>query len=213
MAAHSDRFESLTLISTTAGAGLLPLIPPPAGAFTLGGLYQIDDSGVGCDCCDAAKTFLTTSVKSQMDNSLLALFPAKYLDASVIDPTNGAVVERRKLVKRSMVVRNKNSVPPRVDGVLRQVTAALTHQITHQKMQQIRGAGVNVLVIVGKQDMILSWRESLRLYEGYHAKLLLFHDAGHGVNEQYPEQVNAAIEANIDAGISDAKARVALSKL
>jgi hypothetical protein len=85
-------------------------------------------------------------------------------------------------------------------GVLKQVGAISTHYISHSRLDHLRKCGIPCLVVAGALDNLVNATNSKFLSKALSARLFYREDAGHGLAEQYEEEVNLAIEEMVAAG-------------
>ncbi len=187
------RFGSLNLISTHAG-GVLGTLPPlhglPKFLATFGAL-----GGVG-----------------SLDAGLNLLFPESHLEKRLDenaqtyrDEYNPKVPLRnyRTLYGYDMICRARKYVESghapeiRLDGIVRQVSAVITHYVSWERLERIKSYNLQVLVVTGELDNLVGYWNGRTLAQTLNGKLLHYKDAGHGVSEQYATQVNRAIDDNI----------------
>lgn len=191
-----QRFASVTLISTHAG-GLAGTIPPFHGFKPF------------------LKTFGSLEGYKSVDAGLDLLFPGEHLDKE-IDPNTVDLggqyhpevplsTNRLKhayfLIRRARKYIESGHAPEiTLDGVGRQLPAVVSHYVSWNRLKRFRAYNIPTLVISGKLDNLVGYWNSKMLSETLCARWIHFADAGHGVNEQYAEKVNTAMQELFAAG-------------
>lgn len=193
------RFNSVALISTHAG-GVMGTIPPVTGVVpffrTCSGFREVDIVNAGLEL----------------------LFPRIHLEEIASSdrnygdyPPSQSLTTNRDhyaylFIRRSRKYIEAGLVPEfRFSGILHQIAAIVTHHISWARLERMRSYQVEILVVSGKQDVLLGYRNSRLLAEALCGRWLHYGDAGHGVAEQYADEVNAAIEQTIKQGEERAK--------
>ena len=146
------------------------------------------------------------SVFAQLQSSnavaagLSVLFPAAFLHA-----LNKSGMRNQHEFGRAMVLRGRQYVEAkhreiRLSAVARQVMAVMSHYISYKRLRFLRDLAFPILAVAGGQDNLVSSHNSTKLAKALNAELLLFDDAGHGVNEQHAAEFNAALERIVARG-------------
>lgn len=184
-----ERFSTLTLLATHAG-GLMGTLPPVRG--------------VAAFC----RTFQGLGSAQGLDAALELLFPAAHLDspcghlpeyedvrfAPEVPLTTNRLRYAHALMRRARKYVESRTPVLSVSSVLKQTLAVATHYVSWERLETLRSYRLDVLVVSGEQDKLVGHWNSRILSETLCAKWLHFADAGHGVAEQYADEVNAAIE-------------------
>lgn len=185
------RFRSLTLISTIAG-----------GLYSLG-LFALS---IPTGLRTLVSTFLSSDPRNQLKSGLKLLYPEEFLDKQVYNEEKGEHEPyfrafRRALIRRGVETTNMGMPPRDVLSLAKQGMAVATHHVSPARLetlaQHFRDA---ILVITGDKDILVHPGNAYVLRDGLQAHFLELPIAGHGANEQYPEEVNHAILDNIRRG-------------
>jgi len=81
----------------------------------------------------------------------------------------------------------------------RQLHAVTTHYVSWSRLEWLRAeSGIRFLVIMGGKDELMNSANGVLLASALDAPLLFREDAGHGIGEQYADDVNRAIQRIID---------------
>ena len=192
-----DLFKSVTLISTHAG-GLLGTLLPPWGILPF------------------LRTFGNLGSVSALDRGMELLLPTQYLDCEVEDVheelgnvastvlgSNDRVTNRFKtaheLIQQGRkYIESGNGPEIRLEGTLKQITAALTHHVGWDRLYYLKVSGISFLVIAGKQDNLVNYINAGMLADALSASLILKEDAGHGVNLHYREEINNSLLLHVE---------------
>jgi len=96
-------------------------------------------------------------------------------------------------------VESGNAPEIRPAGILRQMTAAVTHYVSWGRLEWLRAAsGIRFLVVAGAQDNLVNSQNAYLLACALDAPLLLREDAGHGVTDSYATDVNMALQRHVE---------------
>lgn len=190
--ARPDLVSSLTLISTHGGG--LGTIPP------IHGLYKL------------VSVFRCTGMSGAVDFGIDVMFPAAFSDSASSKPPaeDWEPPTRRYEIARSILLRKRFYLEAGVTeeinffGVLKQVSAIVTHYISWKRLEYLRAAGIPVLVCSGRLDNLISWKNSSMLAKALGCQHLHFVEGGHCVNEQFHEEVNLAIAELAEQGAKQA---------
>lgn len=141
-------------------------------------------------------TLVSRAPKTFVDCTLKLLYPeeslAKAMEADGM--TQGDALSAFHLSE----LKQRSPAPARF-GVLAQIVAIKTHFVSDERLTGIRDAGFPILIVGGMQDILIPPAESITLYERMkadHVKPLFFEDAGHGVFNQYVEEVADGLVGN-----------------
>mmetsp|Transcript_4585 Transcript_4585/g.6835 ORF Transcript_4585/g.6835 Transcript_4585/m.6835 type:complete len:419 (-) Transcript_4585:105-1361(-) len=173
---------SLTLISTHAG-GLWGSLPPTRGLLRM------------------VRAFTTLEGPECLDAGMDILFPVEHLDLTCQAPEEGVEIKTNRekyafaMIKRARkYVESGNAPEIRPVGVVSQILAVVSHYVSWDRLKQLRSYNLQVLVVSGDQDNLVNPSNSRMLSDILDGRWLHFKDGGHGVNEQYADKVNEAIE-------------------
>ena len=187
----TERFASISLVSTSPGglnALKLYAMNLPSGLWLL------------------KNVFTAKSPRDQLDSGLQVLYPKSFLERTHIDEKTGEEKTnyrkyRRVLIERGMKGIAEGLPPFRVSSAVKQALAVATHRVSTEKLcklgEHFDGAA---LVVAGDQDILVNHENAEVLGKPLGAFMLRLCGAGHGANEQYRDEVNAAIYDNIMRG-------------
>jgi len=185
-----SRFASLTLLSTHSG-GLLGTIPPFHG---LSPMLKCFGGGASVRTLDGGLEMLFPKDHLKDDVPRDALHPDD-LDDENFPMKTWRHFYAKKFIRRARKYQESWVGPEmRMEGVLRQVLTVMSHYISWKRLERIRSYKLRILVVSGGLDNLVGDWNARFLAEAVCGKWLHFADAGHGVSEQYANEVNAAIE-------------------
>jgi pimeloyl-ACP methyl ester carboxylesterase len=185
-------WKSVTLISTHAG-GLLGTIIPPWGykpmMRTFGDLASVDSLDAGLEILHPP-SFLDQVIQANDED--LAHAAKQCLGPNT--PVTNRFKFARKLIQRARKYVESNNAPEiRVSGVFKQATAGATHHVGWDRLQYLKFTGIPFLVIAGELDNLVNAFNARILASALNCPILMKHDAGHGINEQYEDEVNQVL--------------------
>lgn len=191
--ADPSRFDSMTLLSTISG-GLTSL-----GLFFLKiptGIHKI------------TRTFLASDPRERLSRGMQILYPEDALNDTIFNPTTMETETRGNALRRTLMERGRQALrdgtrPLRLSTIIKQAVAVMTHRLGDRDLRYLSDHfGDAILIVTGDKDILVHGHNSVVLYNGMRpATLLIVPGAGHGANEQCPNIVNRAIEANIRRGM------------
>lgn len=200
------KFSSLNLISTHAG-GLRGTIPPIHGYLIF------------------MKLLRHLGGMSGIYAGLRILYPDKHLKQKISEhtedfsdlykdyPDHATVVESiEDHYGLMLIARGRKYIEHGIlremdlDGLFLQLSAVISHYISWERLALLRSFKLPTIIICGKLDNLVNAYNSCEILAPHlKGELLVFGDAGHGVNEQYATEVNLALKRNIDAGYNLSK--------
>lgn len=91
--------------------------------------------------------------------------------------------------------------PQKPLGALSQMAAAMTHNVSPERLRQISGSIPKVLIVTGDEDHLVDPANSRYMKEHMpEAELVEWAGAGHGVQVQCRKQFNALLERVVKEG-------------
>lgn len=176
-----ERIASLTLCVTTAGGMPWNNLPPWKGLASLTRL-----------------TFMTDPAE-KIPIILDMLFPQAWLDTAA----SGENSERTNRVEQfaSHMRRFQITRPQKLIGVLSQMSSALTHHVSPERLRQISTSIPKVLILTGDQDHLVHPSKSFYLAKHMpEAEFVQWKDSGHALSAQWPDRFHALLERVFDEG-------------
>mmetsp|Transcript_13739 Transcript_13739/g.30812 ORF Transcript_13739/g.30812 Transcript_13739/m.30812 type:complete len:331 (+) Transcript_13739:75-1067(+) len=190
-----ERIASLTLIGTYPSA--LRSMPTPRALLEFGRSLGL----------------LARDPKERGKAALRLNFPEAWLQQfSPSDLHGGKVVSHQRWVSKLTVqlfmdipseLRSsgkKAALTAPVAVLLRQLSAVMTHRVTHQRCERLRRRGVPISIITGSDDVLVRPMNSHILGKLFEAPVTTLAGCGHGLIHQSPGELNALIEATVRAG-------------
>ncbi|KAG6586787.1 putative serine protease family S33 [Phytophthora cinnamomi] len=171
-AAAPERVRSLSLLVTTRGAYL----PHPR----------------------MWRPFLGSVLGGSMSCVMELLYPSAIL-ANPIDGRDDLSVQD-VLTKYHATPQSENAYPP-LYALVAQGVACLTHFVSDERLEQVAKAGCPILIIGGKQDILIPPENSVALIErlkGDHVRTLFFETGGHGAFFQFAEEIADGLAQTIE---------------
>lgn len=200
-----DLYRSMSLISTHAG-GLVGTMLPPWGISPF------------------LRTFTNLESADAVDAGIELLFPKSFLDSDIeqdvhhqselfqktlskVMGSNERVTNRLhiawQMIHQARKYVEAGTQPIRVEGTLKQMSAALTHYVSWERLLFLKVSGIRFLVVAGKQDNLVNYLNAKLLADALGAhESILKDDAGHGVNLQFTQEINQALMRTITCGES-----------
>jgi len=184
------RFSSMALICTTSG-----------GFSMLKTYIKSLSSGIRL----LATSFLSRDPKVQLQAGMQILFPEEFLNQTNFNEEKGEHETNLEKFKRTFILRGKRSREAGAPAtpaltIFKQMFAVTTHCISHADLELMsRHFGHSGLVISGDQDVLMHHSNSEILHKGLKGRYLLFEGAGHGVQEQFANELNKTLLENISA--------------
>lgn len=125
--------------------------------------------------------------------------PAEYLEApSTLDPRkrNMDVLAAHWFYRRQVVPRTALS------DVVAHARAGARHWVPRNRLRRIAerlNGGRDILVVAGTKDLVINPNNAIHLARcfGPDAKLALFRDGGHSIQDQMPREFNALLEQHL----------------
>ncbi|KAI0670539.1 alpha/beta-hydrolase [Trametes maxima] len=176
-----ERIASLTLVVTKPGGRRFPELPSYAGI-----------KGI------AKSTFVTKPAK-KIPIVLEMIFPKEWLDSkSETDPQGRT---NREVETESYERRIKFTRPQTFLAAISQMSAALTHNVSPDRLRKISSSIPKVTIVTGDTDNLVDPSNSQLLKESMpEAELILRKGAGHGITMQYSEWFNDLLERTFKEG-------------
>ncbi|KAI0781102.1 alpha/beta-hydrolase [Trametes elegans] len=171
---NPERIASLTLVVTKPGGRRMLELPPYIG---LKGL---------------AKTMFITEPEKKIPIVLEMLFPKEWLESkSDSDPSRTNMEVQSEAYKH----RIKFTRPQTFLGAVSQMSAALTHYVSPERLRQISSSIPKVAIVTGDTDNLVNPANSELIKKHMpEAELIVKEGAGHGLNIQHRVWFNELLE-------------------
>ncbi|KAI0818892.1 alpha beta-hydrolase [Irpex lacteus] len=170
-----ERILSLTLAVTTAGGRFWSNMSPWKGFRSL------------------FKLTFTKEPEAKIPIVLDMLYPAQWLDSPAEDDPNGRAnreIEAESFRRRIAITR-----PPTFVGSVSQMAAALTHNVSPERLRQISRTIPKVAIVVGDEDHLVRVSNSFHLKECMpEAEFVQYEHTGHGLPAQQRRRFNELLE-------------------
>ncbi|ETO71687.1 hypothetical protein F444_12008 [Phytophthora nicotianae P1976] len=166
-----ERVRSLALLVTTRGA----YIPHPR----------------------MWKPFLGSVLGGSMQCVMELLYPSSILDKPIAGKDGLTVQDVLK--NYHSTPQSDNGLPP-LYALIAQGVACLTHWVSDERLELVAKAGFPILIIGGKQDILIPPENSVTLIErlkGDHVDTLFFETGGHGAFFQFVEEIADGLQQTI----------------
>ncbi|KAL4065339.1 Alpha/Beta hydrolase protein [Scleroderma yunnanense] len=176
-----ERIVSLSLLVTRAGGQPWDNLPPLTGISLL------------------ARLLLARDTEGKIGIILDTLFPSEWLDQKADDDPEG----RTNKDIQTGIYRHRIEItrPPSVMGVLSQMMAGLTHNVSPDKLRKISAFIPKVLILTGDTDMLVDPSGSVFLKRIMpEAEFHSWEQTGHAVAWQRAKWFNALMERVIQEG-------------
>lgn len=188
-----ELFQSVSLLSTHAGGVVGTMLPP-------NGIQPF------------LKTFGTLGTVGALDAGMELLHSIDYLDTELkqvpadvqrqveLCGFKGTVTNRFKtafeLIQEARKYFESGEFPEiRIEGTLKQMTAAVTHYVSWDRLQHLKSSGISFLVVGGRHDNLVNYLNQPMLHRAVGArKLVLKQDSGHAVNLHHRDEINEVLE-------------------
>ncbi|KAE9047481.1 hypothetical protein PR003_g1083 [Phytophthora rubi] len=144
------------------------------------------------------KPFLGSVLGGSMKCVMELLYPSTILD-NPIDGREDLSVQDA-LTKYHSTPQSENAYPP-LYALVAQGVACLTHYVSDERLELVAKAGFPILIIGGKQDILIPPENSVALIErlkGDHVRTLFFETGGHGAFFQFAEEIADGLAQTIE---------------
>ncbi|KAJ7689471.1 alpha beta-hydrolase [Mycena rosella] len=170
-----DRIASLVLCVTTPGGMPWQNFPPWKGVKAL------------TTNCMGDSLLLTKEPEKKAPTVMKMLYPAAWLDAKSTTDPQGRL--NRQVQTEVWLRRVTFSAKQRIIGHVSQLTAALTHRVTPDRLRLISEIIPKVLIVCGSEDWLVDLRHSYDLKTHMpKAEFVQWTDTGHGIYAQRPAE-------------------------
>ena len=115
------------------------------------------------------------------------LYPDSYLEER---DANGRRMKDRWLDFHVKALEHDNGMS--LEGLKNQAMAVASHHMSREKLRIIRNAAFPILLLAGKKDRVIHYSSMQQLYsllKSPRTKMHTFTDAGHGLINQYYQEV------------------------
>ncbi|KAF4046034.1 alpha/beta hydrolase fold [Phytophthora infestans] len=140
------------------------------------------------------------AVLGSMQCAMELLYPSVILD-NPIGGRDGLTVQDVLKAYHS-TPQCENAFPP-LHALVAQGVACLTHWVSDERLELVAKAGFPILIITGKQDIMIPPENSVTLVErlkGDHVHTLFFETGGHGAFFQFVEEIAVGLVQTIQRG-------------
>ncbi|KAI0736621.1 Alpha/Beta hydrolase protein [Fomitopsis betulina] len=176
-----ERIVSLTLAVTRAKRSLSSAFPSVKGVTSL------------------ARLLLTQDPEVKIPMVLDMIFARKWLDEKMEDDPEGRTnreIQTIEYRRRFEVTR-----PQKPIGALSQMAAAMTHNVSPERLREISKSIPKVLIVTGDEDHLVDPENSRYMKEQMpEAELVEWAGAGHGIQVQCRNKFNALLERVVKEG-------------